>query len=41
MHLTNNKLILKKRPDPDVKEDLFDFISQEVRTLQKRIFYRC
>ena len=38
MHLTNNKLILKKRPDPDVKEDLFDFISQELRTLQKNEF---
>ena len=38
MNLTNTKIVLKRRPNPEVSEDLFDIITDTVRELNKEEF---
>ena len=38
MNLTNTKIVLKRRPNPEVLEDLFDIITDTVRELNKEEF---
>ena len=38
MNLTNTKIVLKKRPNPEVSEDLFDKITDTVRELNEEEF---
>ena len=33
MNLTNTKIVLKRRPNPEVSEDLFDKITDTVRAV--------
>ena len=38
MNLTNTKIVLKRRPNPEVSEDLFDKITDTVRELNEEEF---
>jgi len=38
MNLTNTKIVLKRRPNPEVSEDLFAIITDTVRELNKDEF---
>ena len=38
MNLTNTKIVLKRRPNPEVSEDLFDIITDTVSELNKEEF---
>ena len=38
MDLINTKIILKKRPDPEINESLFDLVDEKIRDLKENEF---